>query len=65
MPHPIARIALNTPLRALFDYQCLDFPVEVGISGDLKTTDYRKALQEVRQWIGEHRGDYELLTEVY
>lgn len=42
-----------------------DFPVQVGASGDLDTDDYKKTLKDVRTWIGAHRGDYHLKTEVY
>lgn len=36
------------------------FPVSVGASGDLATTDYRQALQTAREWFSSH-AEYELL----
>lgn len=42
-----------------------EFPVEVGVSGDLKVKSYPKALKTVRAWIMEHREDYELKEEIY
>lgn len=42
-----------------------DFPVEVGVSGDLKVKDYRVALKEVRTWLTEKGSDYELLRTKY
>ena len=42
-----------------------DFPVEVGVSGDLMTDDYRAALKEVRNWVGVQKQDYVLITDKY
>lgn len=42
-----------------------DFPVEVGMSGDLKVKDYKKALKTVRTWIQTHKEDYKLIVDKY
>ncbi|MEO0723408.1 MAG: hypothetical protein AAFZ63_02625 [Bacteroidota bacterium] len=43
----------------------LNFPLEVGISGDLETDDYPTALETARAWIQLNRADYLINTETY
>ena len=40
-------------------------PLELSASGDLKTTDYKKALKDTRAWIVSNRSNYELITDVF
>jgi hypothetical protein len=42
-----------------------DFPLEVEASGDIRTRDYREALQILRRWFNTHRTDYVILTESF
>jgi hypothetical protein len=43
----------------------IDFPVKVGVSGDLETDNYRQALEDVRAWIKANRDTYRLRTDIY
>ncbi|MEL7428030.1 MAG: hypothetical protein AAFN81_33915 [Bacteroidota bacterium] len=43
----------------------LNFPLKVGISGDLETDDYPTALETARAWIQLNRADYLINTETY
>jgi len=40
-------------------------PLELGTSGDLKTTNYKQALKDTRAWIVQHKNDYELNRELF
>jgi hypothetical protein len=40
-----------------------DFPLEVEASGDIKTRNYRDALQTLRRWFEQRKTDYVILTE--
>ena len=40
-------------------------PLEIGPSGDLKTKDYKKTLEDTREWILANRSNYELVTNIY
>lgn len=42
-----------------------NFPVEVSASGDLKTKDYDKTLQDVRSWIKENNGTYQIIDHSF
>jgi len=42
-----------------------DFPLEVEASGDIKTNDYKEALQTLRRWFNLHRTNYVILTETF
>jgi hypothetical protein len=39
-----------------------NFPLQLGVSGDLNVADYPTALKTARAWIQEHRSDYLLST---
>ncbi len=43
----------------------LDFPLQLTDGGDLDVEDYPTALREARQWIREHKQDYELRRDIY
>ena len=43
----------------------VDFPVQVGASGDLDVEDYEEALKTVRTWIEVHRLDYVQKEDIY
>ncbi len=42
-----------------------DFPLEITVGGDLDVDNYPAALKEAREWIVEHRQDYELRRDIY
>lgn len=42
-----------------------DFPLQVGPSGDLQTTNYTEALARVRTWIRANFNTYQINTEKY
>lgn len=42
-----------------------DFPLKVGVSGDLEMTDYPTALEIARGWIRDHRDDYRIVTDTF
>lgn len=43
----------------------IDFPVKTNKYGDLEIDNYDQALIDVRNWIKEHMGDYELIRDKY
>jgi hypothetical protein len=42
-----------------------NFPAEISASGDLKTKDYEKALQDVRAWIKQNKESYAIKKEEF
>lgn len=42
-----------------------DFPIEHDAEGNLLTTDYAKAIAEIRRWYAVHSADYRIITDTY
>jgi len=42
-----------------------DFPLQADIAGEIKTDDYKKALEITRKWFDTHKKDYKLNTHTF
>jgi len=43
----------------------INFPLPVDEFGELEINDYEAGLSEVREWMSEQEGDYELVMDRY
>jgi hypothetical protein len=60
--HSSGQINCAYRLLELLAPRILNFPLQLGVSGDLETDDYPAALATARAWIQAHRNDYVLTT---
>ena len=64
-PHASGNIDCGYRLMEALAEVIVDFPFELGPSGDIEVADYRKALQETRNWLRRHRQDYQIVAGKY
>lgn len=64
-PHGSGQINCAYRLLELVAPHIRNFPLKVGVSGDLETDDYPSALETARAWIEANRADYLIITETF
>ncbi|HUW06157.1 MAG TPA: hypothetical protein VMW01_07835 [Williamwhitmania sp.] len=64
-PESTSKIDCGYRVMELLAPAVADFPFSIGVSGDLKVDNYKKALIEVREWFSQKNGSYQIRNDNY